>query len=422
MELRIGTFPRSRGRRMNQIKTILHPTDFSENAACAFGVACSLAATFDARLILLHVTPPSGTAGSQGVPAEQVVSEDELAWPQPSSPKISVEHRVVRGNAADEVLRAAGVANCDFIVMGTHGRSGLKRALMGSVAESVLRKAVCPVLTVKTPDQPSDGKRDAFRVQTILHPTDFSASSDYAFETACWLAEQYAARLILLHVMPPSSIPAPGAHVFDPLQSAESQETVRGQFAWPQPRNKKILPEHRLAEGDATDETLALATAADCGLIVMGTEGRSGLNRVLVGSTAERVLRKAPCPVLTVKPPPGWTSSVEYSSSRKPGEIVDVRTLEKVPASSSQRRRTLLKTTQIELIRIALPANETVPETESDGETLVQCLQGKVAFTNYGKTQVLESGHLLYLPKGETFTVTAIEDASLLVTTLLPKD
>jgi len=225
---------------MLSIRTILHPTDFSENSRYAFRVACSLAERFTARLILLHVIPASVALRSQGLKSSpRVAAEDQdaskvqYAWPQPLNQKISVEHRVAAGESSGEILRIAQGSNCHLIVMGTHGRTGLQRVLMGSIAEAVLRKSVCPVLTVKTPhaftasvtgdqsDRPDQEKRATLRIQCILMPTDFSPQSDYAFEVACSLAEEYAARLILLHVIPASAVPFPTKPSFNPLESAD---------------------------------------------------------------------------------------------------------------------------------------------------------------------------------------------------------
>lgn len=145
---------------MLAIKTILHPTDFSESAALAFTVACSLAKDYGARLIVLHVaTPPAFVVGAEvGVlPEEPEGYREELQTKlnrlvsQVSD--VLVEHRMVEGNAPTEILRIAEEAKCDLVVMGTHGRTGLGRLLIGSIAEQIVRNAACPVLTVKIPQK-----------------------------------------------------------------------------------------------------------------------------------------------------------------------------------------------------------------------------------------------------------------------------
>jgi quercetin dioxygenase-like cupin family protein len=103
----------------------------------------------------------------------------------------------------------------------------------------------------------------------------------------------------------------------------------------------------------------------------------------------------------------------------KPGEIMDVRPLGSALASA--QTKTLARTEQVEVIRLVVPAGKVIEEHKAKGEIVVQCLEGRVAFTAFGKTQNLEAGKLLYLPTGEPHTVKGIEDASLLLTILLSK-
>lgn len=103
----------------------------------------------------------------------------------------------------------------------------------------------------------------------------------------------------------------------------------------------------------------------------------------------------------------------------KPGELVDVRPLGTSLASA--QTQTLVRAEQVEVIRLVIPAGKQIDEHKAKGEIVVQCLEGKVAFTAFGKTQNLEAGKLLYLPTGEPHMVKGIEDASLLLTILLPK-
>jgi nucleotide-binding universal stress UspA family protein len=141
---------------MLSIRTVLHPTDFSERSDFAFRLACSLARDYGARLIVLHVAEPPTVVGSEGMLMPPVAVDlqplqDRLQQLRPRDPKVPVEHRLIQGDTATEILRVAEETKCDVIVLGTHGRTGLGRLLMGSVAEQVLRRAPCPVVTVKTP-------------------------------------------------------------------------------------------------------------------------------------------------------------------------------------------------------------------------------------------------------------------------------
>lgn len=148
---------------MLPIKTILHPTDFSSPSSHALRLATALARDYSAGLILVHIRqPPAVVAGEFGVippppeePAEAV--EARIRQLLPPDYKGRVECQVRDGHAATEILRLAKDRACDLIVLGTHGRTGLGRLLMGSVAEEIIRKAPCAVLTVKTPSSAPEG-------------------------------------------------------------------------------------------------------------------------------------------------------------------------------------------------------------------------------------------------------------------------
>ncbi len=103
----------------------------------------------------------------------------------------------------------------------------------------------------------------------------------------------------------------------------------------------------------------------------------------------------------------------------KPGEVVDVRPLGAALASS--HTQTLLRAGQVEVRRLVVPAGKEIPEHRARGEIVVHCLEGKVAYTAFGKAHTLEAGKLFYLPTGEPHSVQGIEDASLLLTVLLPR-
>lgn len=140
---------------MLQLKTILHPTDFSPQSEHAFHLACSLARDHGGSVLLLHVQepPPVAEGGMVPLPPPMQTREqldEALAGIRPTDPQVKVARRVEEGLAANTILAVAEETKCDLIVLGTHGRTGLSRLLMGSVAEQVVRKAPCPVLTVKT--------------------------------------------------------------------------------------------------------------------------------------------------------------------------------------------------------------------------------------------------------------------------------
>jgi nucleotide-binding universal stress UspA family protein len=141
---------------MLPIKTILLPTDFSKSSEAALRFACALARDYQARLLLLHVVEPPVYYGELGMAVPLPADFDEslrrrLEQLVPPESGVAADTMLVEGNAAREILRVAEEQHCDLIVMGTHGRSGLSRVVLGSVAEDVVRHSRVPVLTLKTP-------------------------------------------------------------------------------------------------------------------------------------------------------------------------------------------------------------------------------------------------------------------------------
>jgi nucleotide-binding universal stress UspA family protein len=143
---------------MPHIQRILHPTDFSPAAAAAFEFACALARDHNASLILLHVAqqPVTNIAGMPVVPPSppqinRKGLDAQLRAIAAANPQLRVECSLREGEPAGTIVNVARDRACDAIVMGTHGWTGLSRLLMGSVAEQVVRRATCPVVTVKSP-------------------------------------------------------------------------------------------------------------------------------------------------------------------------------------------------------------------------------------------------------------------------------
>ena len=161
---------------MLPIKTILYPTDFSGPSEYALQVACSLARDYGAKLVVLHVDMPPVTMG-EVISSMDPEEYKEKLWAEfrrletsePGIRDLRVETKLVEGNPAKEILRTANEIKPELIVMGTHGRTGLSRLLMGSVAEEVVRKSPFPVLTVKTPIPQADPAK-APKVDKVAEP------------------------------------------------------------------------------------------------------------------------------------------------------------------------------------------------------------------------------------------------------------
>lgn len=147
---------------MLPIRTIIHPTDFSDRSKYAFRLACSLARDHGSKLIIAHVLPQPAVAYGEVITGLSDAMYREQAKQQlekltPTDPQIAVERQLLDGDPAAEIIELAKQTNADLIVMGTHGRGGIGRLLMGSVAEQIVRKAPCAVLSVKMPFPAEEG-------------------------------------------------------------------------------------------------------------------------------------------------------------------------------------------------------------------------------------------------------------------------
>jgi len=139
---------------MTTFRTIVFATDFAECSQPAFDLACALARDYGAELRITHISPEPIIAVADGMTMEipsgmLEETEAKLKAVRPADPAVKYTHRLARGDVAAEIVRVAADGPADLIVMGTHGRSGIGRMILGSVAEAVLRHAPCPVMTVK---------------------------------------------------------------------------------------------------------------------------------------------------------------------------------------------------------------------------------------------------------------------------------
>jgi nucleotide-binding universal stress UspA family protein len=285
---------------MITLERILVPHDFSDPAIAAQKYATALARTFNANLDILHVRQrpstevtigfPLGIEGSLDAAARQclltLVSAQE-------TPELNPDLQVRCGTPHAEITRYAKERDIDLIVMGTHGRRGLAHAVMGSVAEKVVRTASCPVLTLRRPQHD-------LAARNILVATDFGTASETALIYSRALAHVFGARLHLLHVMENCFM---RAVVCDPhaLEARARQHLVERLTD----EDRHTLQATAALEVSETPAQAIVEYASEMNidLIVMGTHGRAAIDHVLVGSVAERVIRTAPCPVLTVRHP-----------------------------------------------------------------------------------------------------------------------
>jgi nucleotide-binding universal stress UspA family protein len=298
---------------MLRFKKILFPTDFSPCANHALKYSLLLAEKYQAKLTLFHAiimfmddpNNPDYRFPDLSETYNQIEKVCDRCFQQvmDESQKVDIDKVVVRGiSPADEILRYAEENDISLIVMGTCGRSALGRFFFGSTAEKVVRHSHCPVLTVL--EEPTEyiktGKYDK-----ILLPTDYSDTSKKAIPWAVSLAENHDAELILLHSIeeniPPQYYAGGVASIFELDRELKKRATKALDLFMEEVKGKKIKIKKVVVEGKSDEEIVNYAKKNNVDLIVLASHGHSGIERVLLGSTTERVVRKAPCPVLTVK-------------------------------------------------------------------------------------------------------------------------
>jgi nucleotide-binding universal stress UspA family protein len=297
-----------------EIRQILCPTDFSAPSARAFEHALALAAWYQAPVTVLHVLPEPVVAAPalpyaftpalvDGSLRDGVLADLSSLVGPGNRAGLHAVGELRDGNPATETVRVAQELHADLIVMGTHGRTGFQRWVLGSVAETVLRRAPCPVLTVP-PRAGSDP--DPMFFKRIVCATDFSPASEAAVHYAAALAMEADASLFLVHVLDrpaPGSRPGPRSRGNGHPPDFECAARAQLRRAVPPEAREWCQAQEIVARGKPARAILRLAADHQAGLIVMGVHGRSLLDLMAFGSVTHQVVREAACPVLTVRPP-----------------------------------------------------------------------------------------------------------------------
>jgi nucleotide-binding universal stress UspA family protein len=291
-------------------RNILLATDFSETSEKAFNYAVAIARRHGSNISLVHVIPPESVSFIPELPGERQRYEvkrqiDSLAS---RSELNRIPHEtVLRAGSVWSVLSAViHQQDIDLVVLGTHGRSGLKKLVLGSVAEEVVRRAGCPVLTVGPHTETTPSTTGEFH--RILFATDFHSASAKALDYALFLANASETKLILLHVMPPTALPGPGQTFWDEEAVNKWQAKAR---ATTREKLQKLLrpadglwsePEYVVGFDFIADGILKVAGARKADLIITGAK-RPAFVKVSahsLGAVSYEVIRRANCPVLTV--------------------------------------------------------------------------------------------------------------------------
>jgi len=267
-------------------KVILAPVDFSRLSALSLQYAKLLAGCSQANITALYAhsfePPPYFTPGQIGSLERDV--HDSLRRARAHLRQFvatgigegAAAVRVEQGRAADVIHRVAAESGASWIVMGTHGRTGVNGFMLGSVAENVLRRSEIPVLTVRGTEPP-----DAIR--NILCPVNNTPAARRALELAAGLAQCTGARVKVVHVQEPGA-----------------GDSIEDLCAWVPEAERPHCDVSEMLRGDPALEIVNVSAASGCDLIVMGAEHKRFSDSTVLGTTTVRVLRHARCPVFTV--------------------------------------------------------------------------------------------------------------------------
>jgi len=284
------------------LKNILFTTDFSAAAAAALPYAGALAKRFGARLLALHVrtpvinpmTPPEGWPALERAAAEEERERKESL--RNALPGMETTVLIEEGDIGMHLPATVKKEHIDLIVLGTRGRTGVGKLMLGSGAEEILRTAECPVLTVG-PQAPGIPKYGEFT--RILYATSFGCENPAAAAYAISLAQEFQAELTLLHVLP-----EPQVGEFVVPQDLLDASKRRLAHLMPPEAEMWCVPEVCVERGEVAEKILDVAKRKNAELIVLGIHqpaGVPGAATHLPIATAHKVVSHAHCPVLTVR-------------------------------------------------------------------------------------------------------------------------
>lgn len=272
------------------LQRILVPVDLSDFSAVALRWAALFQRRLGARLTVLYASQPWIPIDIMEGPAAYALQTStefrermdrdlrEYVETHLQAGHDAVETRIVEDSPAQAILSTAESIDADLIVMGTHGHTGWRRALLGSIAEKVVHHTDRPVLCIPPGASETIGK--------ILCPVNFTPLARVALEHAATLAETFDAELLVVHVM----------------DTSDPDAGIEGEFAaWIEPHvRSRCRYAHVLASGNAAEETIRLANDAHADLIVLGSQHKRFADASVIGSTTERVIRFAKRPVMAV--------------------------------------------------------------------------------------------------------------------------
>jgi len=285
-----------------QLKNIVFATDFSQTARAAMPFAAEIAQRFGAKLYAVHAKTPENYAlpTTEIWPAVNAQLEQDTKDLKETLhnrfPIVESEVLTAEGGVWAVVEAVAQQKQADLIVVGTNGRRGIGKFILGSVAEEILRRAKCPVLTVG-PHAPAEPPREA-KFKKIVYATDFGEGSQAAAAYAVALAEEHQAHLTLLHV-----IQEPKTEQLVPAGELEAAALDRLRALVAGEAELWCEPKAVVRHGVPAEKILEVAKREEADLIVLGVRKFNGVVRAthLARAVAHQVVAEATCPVLTVR-------------------------------------------------------------------------------------------------------------------------
>lgn len=296
------------------IDRILCATDFSEISRMVVPCGIDLAKELNAELYVCHVIDlPTISVYGEAVfdPLTQQQRFKDFARQeienQLSDAPVESTPLVTFGHATEEITRLTAEYGIDLVITATHGRSGLRRLFLGSVTERLMRTLNTPLLVLRTTEETETANRQEIPFKRILVGCDFSGHAEAAFSCSLNLAREMASELHLVHVVEPDD------YKEDPKFPPESSDQLEEDFHFSiteklramvpeQDLNRNVRLKTSVLVGKPYAELVTYAERRDIDLVVLGVRGRGMVENLLVGSTTDRVVRRAPCPVLSVNP------------------------------------------------------------------------------------------------------------------------
>lgn len=283
-----------------RFENILFATDFSPAAAQAIPLVKKLARHFQSYLVVFHVRPPvvnpmtRPVGWAAEIEAAKTIDQQHREEVLETFAGIDTEVMIEEGDIQSLLKSALEKHETDLVVIGTRGRTGFSKLVLGSVAEEILRTVPCAVLTIGPHSDPGIG-----HVHEILFATDFASETPAAVAYAVSLAQEFQARLTMLHVAPE---PKPG----EPVSWSDVENSLKERLRKlvPDEAEAWCKPEYFVEFGDAAERILDLANLREVDLIVLGARperGVPGASTHLPIATVHKVVTQAKCPVLTVR-------------------------------------------------------------------------------------------------------------------------